>query len=65
MKSIDIVINKLPKDLQQIVADCDANEVMGYFMEEEADTELAYLVSNIATHMDTVEAHAYHGTIIV
>ncbi|TDL38355.1 hypothetical protein EVU91_05470 [Macrococcoides bohemicum] len=57
MKSIDIVINKLPKDLQQIVADCDANEVMGYFMEEEADTELAYLVSNIATHMDTVEAH--------
>lgn len=58
MKSVAQLINKLPEILREHVIKCDLDEVMGYFFEDGVtDIDSAYLVSVIATHIDTVTSH--------
>ncbi|WP_414055637.1 hypothetical protein [Macrococcus equi] len=56
MDVVDILINQLPEPLRDFVRECNEGEVIIYFLEE-ANPDLAYIISTIATHIDTIASH--------
>ncbi len=64
MKAVDILIDKLPRPLQRCFLLDKQKNILDYFFEEGSeDVESAYLVSMIATQLDTVESHNYASDI--
>ncbi|NHM92749.1 hypothetical protein [Staphylococcus sp. 10602379] len=58
MNSKDILINMFPDALQQIIRHQRYDDILGYFLEENInDSKLAYHLSVLATHIDTIPCH--------
>jgi hypothetical protein len=58
MKSINILLNLLPNELQNILENNDIDEVLTYFMSNDiSDEKLAFYLSIIANHVNTIEYH--------
>ncbi|UXU57183.1 hypothetical protein MUA95_11700 [Staphylococcus agnetis] len=64
MNSNDILINMFPDALQQIIRHQRYDDILGYFLEENInDSKLAYHLSVLATHIDTIPCHESVGTL--
>lgn len=58
MKSVDILLNLLPTELQVMLENKDIDNVLTYFMSNDiSDEKLAYYLSNIANQINTIEYH--------
>lgn len=58
MKSINILLNLLPNELQNILENNDIDKVLTYFMSNDiSDEKLAFYLSIIANQVNTIEYH--------
>ncbi|BBK28753.1 hypothetical protein NGB78_07960 [Staphylococcus arlettae] len=58
MKSINILINLLPSELQNILENNDIDEVLIYFMSNDiSDEKIALYLSTLANQVNTIEYH--------
>ncbi|MGW7932590.1 hypothetical protein ACWEWU_13145 [Staphylococcus xylosus] len=58
MKSINILLNLLPNELQNILENNDIDEVLTYFISNDiSDEKLAFYLSIIANQVNTIEYH--------
>lgn len=58
MKSINILLNLLPTELQSMLKNKDLNNVLTYFMSNDiSDEKSAYYLSNLANQINTIEYH--------
>ena len=64
MNSQEILINLLPDALQKIIQHQRYDDILGCFLEENInDSKLAYHLSVLATHIDTIPCHESVGTL--
>lgn len=58
MKSINILLNLLPTELQSMLKNKDLDNVLTYFMSNDiSDEKSAYYLSNLANQINTIEYH--------
>ncbi|HJF66796.1 MAG TPA: hypothetical protein K8V85_00645 [Staphylococcus kloosii] len=58
MKSINILLNLLPKELQNILENNDIDEVLTYFISNDiSDEKLVFYLSIMANQVNTIEYH--------
>ncbi|MDP4448307.1 hypothetical protein ACFDHY_06705 [Staphylococcus hyicus] len=64
MKSDEIIIKTLPKDLKDLIVSKQLDEVIHYFIDNNIEeTKYAYILSSMANQYDTVEYHEMAGSI--
>ncbi|RIN15577.1 hypothetical protein BU075_08680 [Mammaliicoccus vitulinus] len=58
MKSINILLNLLPTELQNMIENKDMDNILTYFMSNDiSDEKLAFYLSNLANQINTIEYH--------
>lgn len=58
MKSINILLNLLPKELQNILENNDIDDVLTYFISNDiSDEKLVFYLSIMANQVNTIEYH--------
>ncbi|GGI03464.1 hypothetical protein [Mammaliicoccus vitulinus] len=58
MKSINILLNLLPTELQNMIENKDMDNILTYFMSNDiSDEKLAFYLSNLSNQINTIEYH--------